>query len=74
MVIPFAYVKRVNKSKVDKESLTKVKPNIAVLGLLDIILDYCTLDDLIKLACVNKYFMYVSTMDKLLIKFDNMYY
>mmetsp|Transcript_42913 Transcript_42913/g.50328 ORF Transcript_42913/g.50328 Transcript_42913/m.50328 type:complete len:183 (-) Transcript_42913:276-824(-) len=44
-------------------------PSIAVLSLLDKIMDYLPLEDLTRMTAVNKFFCYVATLEKLYVKF-----
>ena len=64
-------LRRTNKGvKREKLELMALKPINGVLGVLDIIFDYLTIDELNKYGQVNKFFLMVAQMDKLLEKFS----
>ena len=47
----------------------KIEPQVAVMGMLDKIFDYLTIEELEKFALVCKFFCYVATLDKLYEKY-----
>lgn len=54
----------------DKITLMKMKPQHGVLGLLDLIFDFLSFEDLEKMAVVCKLFCYAATLDRLYDKYE----
>lgn len=59
-----------NHSPTQKVILLQMNPKSAILWLIDQIFDYLEIEDLEKVACVCRLFMYTATMEKLYQKFD----
>lgn len=57
------------KKEYSKDLLT-MHPIKGILGVLDLIFDYLSFEDLERLALVSKFFLFVATLDKLYHKYD----